>query len=74
MQSRSHYRNSSLFIFLFFILVSGSILADGNPKGIIQPFNFEGVQLLDGRLKTQFEQVKDFYLSLRPNDILKGFR
>ena len=46
----------------------------GDPKGIIQPFNYEGVQLLDGRLKDQFEQVKDFYLALRANDILKGFR
>lgn len=40
----------------------------------IQPFNYEGVQLLDGRLKKQFEHVKDFYMSLRDNDILKGFR
>lgn len=40
----------------------------------IQPFNYEGVQLLDGRLKSQFEHVKDFYMSLRDNDILKGFR
>jgi len=45
-----------------------------DPKGVIQPFNYEGVQLLDGRLKNQFEQVKDFYLALRDNDILKGFR
>ena len=41
---------------------------------IIHPFNYEGVRLLDGPLKRQFEQVKDFYLSLRANDILKGFR
>jgi DUF1680 family protein len=74
MHSKSQYRIFSLFIFLLFFLVSGSILADGNPKGKIQPFNLEGVRLLEGRLKTQFEQVKDFYLSLRPNDILKGFR
>ena len=46
----------------------------GDPKGIIQPFNYEGVQLLDGRLKDQFEQVKDFYFALRDNDLLKNFR
>lgn len=45
-----------------------------DPNGIIQPFNFDGVQLLNGRLKAQFEQVKEFYLSLRANDILMGFR
>ena len=46
----------------------------GDPQGLIQPFNYDGVQLLDGRLKRQFEQVKEFYLALRDNDILKGFR
>ena len=46
----------------------------GIPEGRIQPFNYEGVQLLDGRLKAQFEQVRDFYVALRDNDILKGFR
>jgi len=46
----------------------------GNPRGLIRPFNYEGVQLLDGRLKDQFEQVMAFYLALRDDDILKGFR
>ena len=49
-------------------------LEAGDPKEIIQPFNYEGVHLLDGRLKKQFEQVRDFYFSLRDNDLLKGFR
>ena len=31
----------------------------GDPKGIIQPFNYDRVQLLDGRLKDQFEEVKE---------------
>ena len=46
----------------------------GDPEGRIQPFNYEGVELLDGRLKDQFEQVRDYYMGLRDNDILKGFR
>jgi len=41
---------------------------------IIQPFNYTGVQLLPGRQKAQFDQVRDFYMGLRPNDILRGFR
>jgi len=47
---------------------------NGDPKGLIRAFNYEGVRLLDGRLKDQFEQVKEFYLSLQDDDILKGFR
>lgn len=47
---------------------------EGDPGGRIQPFNYDGVQLLDGPLKAQFEQVRDFYMALRDNDILKGFR
>lgn len=42
--------------------------------GIIEPFQLQGVELLPGRLKDQFEQVKSFYLELRPNDMLRGFR
>jgi len=58
------------------ILLCATVHANeqGDPEGRIQPFNYENVQLLDGRLKDQFEQVKEFYLALRDNDILKGFR
>ena len=60
---------------------STSILAGSSPpkkapesKEIIHPFNFEGVQLLPGRLNDQFQQVKAFYLALDEDDMLKGFR
>lgn len=43
-------------------------------KRIIEPFNYEGVRLLPGMHKSQFEQVRDYYLRLQPNDILRGFR
>ncbi|MBI9017074.1 MAG: glycoside hydrolase family 127 protein [Phycisphaerae bacterium] len=43
-------------------------------RNVIHPFNYEGVELLPGRLHDQYNQVKDFYLKLRNNDILKGFR
>ena len=43
-------------------------------RDIIEQFNYEGVELLPGRLTDQYNQVKDFYLKLRNNDILKGFR
>jgi hypothetical protein len=51
-----------------------TIPASGDPQGIIQPFNLEGVELLPGRLYDQFHQVKTFYLGLRNNDILKKRR
>lgn len=46
----------------------------GVPEGRIQPFNYEGVELLECRHKAQFEQVRDYYMALRDNDILKGHR
>jgi len=52
----------------------GAAKEPGEPKGIIEPFNCKGVRLGEGRLKKQFEQVRDFYLGLNDNDILKGYR
>jgi len=43
-------------------------------KSIIEPFNFEGVQLLKGRLKDQFEQIREYYFNIPNDDILKEFR
>lgn len=61
-QARSHKSESS----------PANITSDAG--GVIHPFNYEGVELLDGPLKEQFEHVKAFYLSLQDNDILHGFR
>lgn len=46
------------------------------PKGrvIIQPFNYHGVKLEDGSLKRQFDEVRNDYLRLPNDDLLKGFR
>jgi len=41
---------------------------------IIEPFNYEGIRLLPGRWQQQYEDVKEFYLSLDPNSILHPFR
>jgi len=40
----------------------------------ILPFDYEGVQLLAGRLKDQFKQVRDFYYDIPNDSILKDFR
>ena len=41
---------------------------------VINPFNYEGVQLLDGRLKDQFTQIQDYYFNIPNDNILKEFR
>ncbi len=65
---------STVFVLAIVVCVTAHADGKGNPEGLIQPFNYEGVELLDGRLKDQFEQVRDYYMALRDNDILKGFR
>jgi len=41
---------------------------------VINPFIYEGVQLLDGRLKDQFNQIRDYYFNIPNDNILKEFR
>ncbi|TWT92127.1 hypothetical protein Pla108_41370 [Botrimarina colliarenosi] len=40
----------------------------------IRSFNYRHVELLPSRHEAQFRQVRDFYMRLRPNDLLRGFR
>ncbi|MGI9427461.1 MAG: beta-L-arabinofuranosidase domain-containing protein, partial [Bythopirellula sp.] len=41
---------------------------------LIHAFNYDGVSLLPSMHQTQLQQVRDYYMGLRPNDILRGFR
>ena len=41
---------------------------------VVQPFDYHGVSLQDSRLKMQFDEVRDFYLRLPNDDILRGYR
>lgn len=43
-------------------------------KKLIHPFNYEGVKLLPSMHLAQLQQVRDYYMQLRPNDVLRGFR
>jgi hypothetical protein len=43
-------------------------------KDLLEPFNYGGVRLLDGMLKTQYQQMRDYYFNVPDDDILKGFR
>lgn len=40
----------------------------------LQPFNYEGVRLLDGPFLDQTRATRDFYFGIPDDDILKGFR
>jgi DUF1680 family protein len=44
------------------------------PKVYLHPFNYGGVQLLDGPLRRQYLATRDYYYNLPDDDILKGFR
>ncbi len=46
------------------------------PKGAraLEPFDYRGVTLDDGPLRRQVEEVRDFYLRIPNDDLLKGFR
>jgi hypothetical protein len=43
-------------------------------KIILQPFAYGHVKLNDGPLKRQLDEVKDYYLRIPNDDLLKGFR
>lgn len=40
----------------------------------LQPFDYEGVRLLDGMLKSQYDRTREYYYKIPNDDILKGFR
>ena len=40
----------------------------------LEPFDYEGVRLLPGRWQSQVQAGRDFYFSVRDDDILHGFR
>jgi DUF1680 family protein len=44
------------------------------PKRFLEPFNYDGVRLLDGMLRKQYLATRDWYFGLPDDDILKGFR
>ncbi|HEY6448672.1 MAG TPA: beta-L-arabinofuranosidase domain-containing protein [Acidobacteriaceae bacterium] len=43
-------------------------------KVYLEPFDYQGVRLLDGMLKAQYDRTRDYYLKIPNDDILKGFR
>lgn len=40
----------------------------------LEPFDYQGVRLLDGMLKNQYDKTRDYYFQIPNDDALKGFR
>ena len=40
----------------------------------LEPFDYQGVGLLDGMLKSQYDRTREYYYKIPNDDILKGFR
>ena len=43
-------------------------------ENVIFPFNYSGVRLRESMLKNQFDKMRQYYLDIPDDDILKGFR
>src|SRR6201995_5318317 len=43
-------------------------------KVYLEPFDYQGVRLLDGMLKSQYDRTREYYFKIPNDDILKGFR
>ena len=43
-------------------------------KVYLEPFDYQGVRLLDGMLKAQYDRTREYYYKIPNDDILKGFR
>ena len=43
-------------------------------KMMIKPFDYHGITLNDSNLKRQFDEVRDFYLRIPNDDLLRGYR
>jgi hypothetical protein len=48
--------------------------ASSVPAVRLEPFDYDGVRLLDGPLKSQYAAMRDYYFAIPDDDMLKGFR
>lgn len=57
---------------LFTALSQAQPVSEG--RNVVTAFDYRGVTLRDSRLKMQFDEVRDFYLRLPADDLLRGYR
>jgi len=60
--------------FLITSLASGQTDTAAVGKTVLAPFDYEGVSLRDKHFRLQFDEVRDFYLRLPNDDLLRGYR
>ncbi len=63
---------STLMCVSMLLAATAGELAKG--KRVIMPFDFHGVELTGGRLRMQFDEVRDYYLKIPLDDLLHGYR
>lgn len=49
-------------------------LKPASPEGVIQPFNYRGVELLPSPFLDQYQHTRDYFLAIPNDSLLKGFR
>jgi DUF1680 family protein len=57
--------------------IAGARLAGGPARADsdgLEPFDYEGVALLDGPLKSQYAAMRAYYFAIPDDDMLRGFR
>jgi uncharacterized protein len=47
---------------------------EGKGETVLEPFDYKGVTLHDSTFKNQFDDIREFYLRLPADDILRGYR
>jgi len=46
----------------------------GEPRSLLEPFNYDGVRLRSGMFKSQCDATWDYFFKLSNDEMLKGFR
>lgn len=59
---------------LFPLILSADEVKAGEGHSVVLNFDYRGVTLDDGSPRRQFDEVRDYYLRIPNDDLLKGFR
>ena len=73
---RDFLKSVPVTAFAFSQVAQGVSAAETPPASLIkiEPFNYDGVRLLDSRWQKQYQAARDFYFNVSDDDILCGYR
>jgi uncharacterized protein len=71
---RDFLKGASTSIGLAAYVAQSPAASTDSARARIEPFEYDGVRLLDSRWMRQIKENRDYYLGLANDDILKGFR